>query len=125
MNAMIQLSQAAAHEIQRMKSKSTNPDALLRLAALTGGCADWCYALSLSDQPEATDHVFTCQGIQIAVTAQSWPYLEGLSLDYSEDLMGGGFRFNNPNATSICGCGNSFSVSPPDQPDASSVQNRP
>ena len=114
---MIQLSQAAAQEIQRIQAKSTNPNALLRLVALAGGCADLYYSLSLSAQPETGDQVLACQGIQIAVAAQSWPDLDGLHLDYSEDLMGGGFRFNNPNATSICGCGNSFSVTAP--PDAS------
>jgi iron-sulfur cluster assembly accessory protein len=108
---MIQLSPAAASEIQRVQSKAANPDALFRLAALMGGCADWYYSLSLSDQPEPDDRVFDCQGIRIAVAAQSWPYLDGLQLDYSEDLMGGGFRFHNPNATKSCGCGNSFSVS--------------
>lgn len=110
LKAMIQITQAAASEIQRVKSKNANPRALVRLAALAGGCADWYYSLSISDQPQADDHLLNCQGIQIAVAAQSWPYLQGLKLDYSEDLMGGGFRFHNPNAVSSCGCGNSFSV---------------
>ena len=110
---MIQLSQAAAREIQRIKAKSANPDAVFRLAAQAGGCADWYYSLSFSDQPAENDQILDCQGVQIAVPAPSWPYLDGLHLDYSEDLMGGGFRFDNPNATSSCGCGNSFSVTAP------------
>lgn len=108
---MIQLSQAAADEIRRIKSKSANPDAWVQLAALAGGCADWYYSLSLSDQPGEADQRLNCQGIPIAVSCSSWPYLNGLSLDYSEDLMGGGFRFDNPNAASSCECGNSFSLS--------------
>jgi len=107
---MIQISHAAASEIRRVQSKAANPDAWFRLAALTGGCAGWYYSLSLSDLPEQDDRIFDCQGIRLAVAAQSWPYLDGLQLDYSEDLMGGGFRFHNPNATKSCGCGNSFSV---------------
>ncbi len=110
---MIHITQAAASEIQRAKAKNANPGALFRLAALSGGCADWYYSLSLSDQPHEGDHLLDCQGIQIAVAAQSWSQLDGLKLDYSEDLMGGGFRFHNPNAISSCGCGNSFSVSAP------------
>ncbi len=109
---MIQISQAAASEIQRVRSKSANPDLLFRLAALSGGCADRYYSLSLS-QRQDNDQILDCRGIQIAVGAESWPYLNGLNLDYSEDLMGGGFRFHNPNATNSCGCGNSFSVTAP------------
>jgi iron-sulfur cluster assembly accessory protein len=59
-------------------------------------------------QPE--DRICESSGIQVAVDGQSVKTLTGLTLDYSEDLMGGGFRFHNPNATASCGCGHSFST---------------
>lgn len=109
---MIQLSQAAIGEVQRIQAKYPHPDALLRLGIQPGGCADWHYTLMLAEAASSEDQVFTCEGVQIVMDAQSRLLLAGLSLDYSEDLMGGGFRFNNPNAVSSCGCGNSFSVEP-------------
>ncbi|NJO78138.1 MAG: iron-sulfur cluster assembly accessory protein [Cyanobacteria bacterium RM1_2_2] len=107
---MIQLSQSALSEVQRIKSKSSNPAALLRVSVRQGGCADWYYTLMLDDAATSDDRVFTYEGIDVVVDPNSVPYLTGLNLDYSEDLMGGGFRFHNPNAVSSCGCGNSFSV---------------
>lgn len=93
-----------------MKSKQANPSLVFRLGVQPGGCNDFYYTLELDQAATAHDHVLMYDGIQVVVNPQSWHYLVGLSLDYSEDLMGGGFRFNNPNATSNCGCGNSFSV---------------
>jgi iron-sulfur cluster assembly protein len=107
---MIHLSQAAAQEVQRMRSKAANPNALFRLGIQPGGCAEFYYTLELIDSASPDEQMFHCEGIPIVVVSQSWPYLTGLNLDYSEDLMGGGFRFHNPNATSSCGCGNSFAI---------------
>ncbi|MBD3880872.1 iron-sulfur cluster assembly accessory protein [Phormidium tenue FACHB-886] len=109
----IQLSPAAVAEVNRIRAKHPNPEARFRLGIAAGGCADWHYILTIDDQPTANDRSLTCDGVAIVVDAQSWAYLDGLALDYSEDLMGGGFRFNNPNAAASCGCGNSFSVSNP------------
>jgi iron-sulfur cluster assembly accessory protein len=111
--AMIHLSQAAIGEVQRIQSKSANSDALFRLGIASGGCADFYYRLTLDTTAAPDDRVLNCDGIQVVIDAQSWKYLDGLNLDYSEDLMGGGFRFHNPNAVSHCGCGNSFSVDCP------------
>lgn len=112
---MIHLNDAALREIQRMQSKHPNSYTFFRLGIQSGGCAEFCYQLGLDAAAQPDDRTFDCGGIQVVVDPQSWPYLEGLSLDYSEDLMGGGFRFNNPNALSSCGCGNSFSVTPSDE----------
>lgn len=110
--SMIHLNAAAICEIQRMQLKHPQPPAFFRLSVQAGGCADLAYQLELTETAAPTDRILNCQGIQVVVDAQSWPYVVGLSLDYSEDLMGGGFRFHNPNATSSCGCGNSFAVDP-------------
>lgn len=107
---MIHLQPAARQEIQRIRSKHPNSQAKFRLGVQPGGCAELVYTLGLDETVTSDDRMFDCEGIPMVVDHKSWTYLEGLSLDYSEDLMGGGFRFNNPNALSSCGCGNSFSI---------------
>jgi iron-sulfur cluster assembly accessory protein len=106
---MIHLSKTAAMEVTRLKSKYPNPNALLRLSVESSGCSRLSYTMGFEDaiDPEAT--VCESEGIQIAIDPQHLKYLNELTLDYSEDLMGGGFRFHNPNAAQSCSCGNSFS----------------
>jgi iron-sulfur cluster assembly protein len=108
---MIQLSPAAIAEIKRIQSKQ--PGRAFRLGIETGGCAEFYYTMALDETGETID----CDGIPVAIAPQHQPYLEGLILDYTEDLMGGGFRFHNPNALTHCECGNSFTApSPPATP---------
>jgi iron-sulfur cluster assembly protein len=106
---MIHLSTAAASEIKRLGSKQ--PNQLFRLAVKPGGCSGWYYDMSFEEMAKADDLIFSAQGIQVVVDAESQKYIDGLQLDYSEDLMGGGFRFHNPQVNNTCGCGNSFSTS--------------
>lgn len=105
---MIHLTPAAIAEINRIKSKQSRTDAVFRLDVKSGGCADLYYTMELDEAIGADDRVQPCGNIQVVTTAESWRYLDGLKIDYTEDLMGGGFRFDNPNAASSCGCGNSF-----------------
>jgi iron-sulfur cluster assembly accessory protein len=106
---MIQLSKAAATEIGRLKSKQ-QANALFRLTVKRGGCSGWYYDMSFDQVVQIGERVFDSQGIQVVIDAESLESINGLTLDYSEDLMGGGFRFHNPQATATCGCGNSFST---------------
>ncbi|MEC4812688.1 MAG: iron-sulfur cluster assembly accessory protein [Scytonema sp. PMC 1069.18] len=106
---MIQLSVAAAREISRLKSKQQQTNVKFRLAVKPGGCSGWYYEMSFDDATHLGDRVFECHGIQVAIDPESVEYVNGMTVDYSEDLMGGGFRFHNPQADSTCGCGNSFS----------------
>jgi iron-sulfur cluster assembly accessory protein len=108
----VSLRPAAIAEINRIKSKHS-AKALFRLGVQSGGCGGFYYTLALDEKADAGDRLLNCDGVQLVINAQSWPYLNGLILDYTEDLMGGGFRFTNPNAFSSCGCGNSFSVDEP------------
>ncbi|MBH8577886.1 iron-sulfur cluster assembly accessory protein [Nostocaceae cyanobacterium CENA369] len=105
---MIHLSPAAAIEIGRLKLKQ--PHALFRLAVKPGGCSGWFYDMSFDEAVEVGDRLLELNGIQVVVDAESLNHIHGLALDYSEDLMGGGFRFHNPQAIATCGCGNSFSI---------------
>ncbi|MBN4001557.1 iron-sulfur cluster assembly accessory protein [Nostoc sp. LPT] len=106
---MIHLSQAAVSEIGRIKSKQQN--VLFRLAVKPGGCSGFFYDMSFDEAIKVGDQVFELDEIQVVIDATSLNYLKGLRVDYSEDLMGGGFRFHNPQAIATCGCGNSFSLS--------------
>jgi len=119
--AMIQLSPAAIQEILRLRSRRGQPDLILRLGVQPSGCLDWSYLLGFESIPQTGDRRFDCHGIQVVVDPASQPYLNGVTLDYSEDLMGGGFRFRNPNAHQTCGCGNSFSPAPPPAPETSTA----
>lgn len=107
---MIHLSKAAVKEIIRLKTKQQNSNAMFRLGAKPGGCSKLTYTLEFDDTVQPEDRVYVCDGIQVVVASQNIHYLENLSLDYSEDLMGGGFRFHNPAITQSCGCGNSFTL---------------
>ncbi|HIK26992.1 MAG: iron-sulfur cluster assembly accessory protein [Oscillatoriaceae bacterium SKW80] len=107
---MIQLSPSAVREVTRMKSKHQNPNLFLRLGVERGGCSGLYYTLELDDNLKPDDHVFNCSGLKVAIAAKCLNYIANLTLDYSEDLMGGSFRFHNPQATTKCSCGHSFSM---------------
>ena len=107
---MIYLSPAAINEIERLKSKQQS-NILFRLRVKSGGCADWFYDLAFDTTVQPQDQVLELQNLCVIIDPESLNYINELSLDYSEDLMGGGFRFHNPQATSTCSCGNSFSIS--------------
>ncbi len=106
----IALSSTAAREIRRLQTLRGQPDSYLRLRVAPGGCADLHYVLELAIAPADGDCVYESEAVGIVVDAASDRQLRGLRLDYAEDLMGGGFRFQNPQATATCSCGHSFSL---------------
>lgn len=106
---MIQISPTAAREIKRLQQSRKQPESLLHISVTPGGCSGLLYNLDLKQhQRDATENIIETNGIAVIVEEQSTPYLLGVNLDYSEDLMGGAFRFSNPNAISTCSCGQSF-----------------
>jgi iron-sulfur cluster assembly accessory protein len=109
---MIQLNHAAANEVKRLQSKQKKPDVCFRLGVQPGGCCHWYYTMTFDDlvNDNERDRVYESESIKIVVSEEHLKYLDGLTLDYSEDLMGGSFRFNNPNATQSCSCGHSFFI---------------
>lgn len=112
---MIQFSPSALSEVKRLRAKHlrNQPGEILQIRVEPSGCAGLSYQIEFIQAPQPQDIVSECGGIQIAIAPHSLPYIEGLVVDYTEDLMGGGFRFHNPNATQTCGCGNSFTVGEP------------
>ncbi|TVQ60276.1 MAG: iron-sulfur cluster assembly accessory protein [Spirulina sp. DLM2.Bin59] len=107
---MITLTPAAAQEVRRLKMAHNQAQGVLRLGVQPGGCADFVYQLALVATPQPGDRHCTQADIAIGIAADSVTYLEGLQLDYTEDLMGGGFRFKNPQAIKSCSCGHSFAI---------------
>lgn len=108
---MIRLSSTAANEVKRLQGKRPASNrGVLRLSVQPKGCAGLSYQLDFTDAVESDDRLFDCDNIQVVVSRDSLTYVNGLTLDYSEDLMGGSFRFHNPNAKQTCSCGHSFAV---------------
>lgn len=82
----------------------------LRLRVIGGGCAGFNYDLYFEDSPTSMDEEFEAKGVKMFIDPLSFQYLDGTEIDYVEGLHASGFKFNNPNVTSTCGCGSSFSV---------------
>jgi iron-sulfur cluster assembly protein len=82
----------------------------LRLAVKTSGCSGYAYALEFADEAATEDLVFESEGVKVLVDAQSLPMIDGTELDWVREGLNEGFKFNNPNATAACGCGESFAV---------------
>jgi iron-sulfur cluster assembly accessory protein len=110
LSTMIYLSKTAAQEVKRLKSKNPNSNVVFRLGVEAIGCSGLSYTMAFDGAPTPADTVCESEGIIIAIDPQHLKYLNELTIDYSEDLMGGGFRFDNPNAAQSCSCGNSFSA---------------
>ncbi|MCS6815001.1 MAG: iron-sulfur cluster assembly accessory protein [Cyanobacteria bacterium] len=108
---MIHLSETAVSELLRLRSRSLASAANLRLGVRPGGCAGLVYSLTFDDRVATDDQIFDGDRLPVVINRQDLEYLRGLTIDYSEDLMGGAFQFRNPQATSTCSCGTSFAVS--------------
>ena len=106
------LSETAAKEVHHIiKDQELDAEKVcLRVGVKGGGCSGFSYLLDLTESRKDTDEVFTQHGIRIIVDPKSLLYLNGVTVDFKDEVMGRGFVFQNPNATSSCGCGSSFSV---------------
>lgn len=105
---MIQISEAAQQEIRRIQRTRNQLDSYLRLGVKEGGCSGLYYTLDWEPEIKSSDRVYSQQDFAVIIDEASLPYLNQLTLDYTEDLMGGGFRFKNPQALQSCSCGISF-----------------
>ena len=84
----------------------------LRVAVKGGGCSGFQYIFNIVDKVAEDDQIFEKEDCRVIIDNTSLQFLEGAEIDYSEELIGSSFKINNPNATSSCGCGTSFSFSP-------------
>ena len=101
---------SAAKRIATLMAQETTPNLKLRLAVSGGGCSGFQYGFSFDDTVNADDRIFTRDGATVVIDETSLDLLGGAEIDFVEDLVGAAFQVRNPNATSSCGCGNSFSV---------------
>ncbi len=107
---MIQLSDVAKKEVQRLIEDQNKPGVFLRASVKGGGCSGLTYDVHFDDKQGEYDRVFEANGVKVVCDSKSLVYLDGMTIDYSTELVGGGFRFVNPNAKGSCGCGTSFAV---------------
>ena len=107
---MIQLTDVAKEEIKKLIEQQRNPGAFLRVGVKGGGCSGLSYDVKFDDKINEYDRVYDVNGVKVVCDSKSFIYLDGMAIDYSKELVGGGFRFVNPNATGTCGCGTSFSA---------------
>lgn len=105
---MVTLTERAAGEVTGLLEKQDKLDHALRIWVAGGGCSGFQYGMALDNEPSEDDLSFESNGVRVLVDPQSHPYLDGAEIDFVDTLMGGGFKVNNPNASSSCGCGQSF-----------------
>ena len=103
------VSESAARRIAFLASRETKP-VMMRVAVLGGGCSGFQYNFSFDEQRNEDDLLIERDGAAVVVDSTSLELLKGSELDYVEEMVGSSFQVRNPNATSSCGCGNSFSV---------------
>lgn len=103
------LTEAAVKKVKSLLTEKPQ-GSFLRVAVHGGGCSGLSYELSFDQKKSAHDETLELDGIQVVVDPKSALYLQGTTLDFVDQLTGGGFRFQNPNAKSSCGCGESFSA---------------
>lgn len=107
----LSLSDNAAQKILSLIKEENNLHPLMfRVMVSGGGCSGFQYNFSLDHQVNEDDHIFEEKGVKVVVDDPSLPLVEGAQLDYVEELIGASFVVKNPNASTSCGCGNSFSI---------------
>ncbi len=108
--SMVLITPVAATKVNEIRdAEGIEGNMALRLRVVGGGCAGFSYDLYFDEGTEV-DRQFEIQGVKVVVDEMSLMYLVGTEIDYVEGLQGAGFKFNNPNVKSTCGCGSSFSV---------------
>jgi iron-sulfur cluster assembly accessory protein len=104
----IMLTESAVSTVRNLLVQKNVPDYGLRVFVSGGGCSGMQYGMALEGEARPYDHVIESEGVKVFIDPTSMMYLEGSTIDYEDNLMGGGFRIDNPNAVSSCGCGHSF-----------------
>ncbi len=106
---IVTLSPLAIERVKQFMAKEDSGDAKgLRVFVMPGGCSGYQYGMVLDKEAKSDDITWAEDGVQIFIDTQSARLLEGSQIDFVETIQGSGFKINNPNAVSSCGCGNSF-----------------
>jgi iron-sulfur cluster assembly protein len=106
----LELTRAAADKAKKLLAASEHPEGALRVAVRNGGCSGMRYELLFDHTPGEGDSQLEFHGLKVWVDAESATYLEGITIDFSDDLNDAGFKIQNPRASETCGCGESFAL---------------
>ena len=110
MPAPLVFTDSAASKVKALIDEEGNPELKLRVFVQGGGCSGFQYGFTFDEAVNEDDTVMDKNGVQLLIDSMSYQYLVGAEIDYKEDLEGAQFVIKNPNATTTCGCGSSFSV---------------
>ena len=109
-NAQIFITEKAAKRLKAVMSAEGKSDHFLRMSVDSGGCSGMNYKMDFDDHQKDYDKIFESNGLKVVCDLKSWLYLKNITIDYSDDMLNGGFKIENPNAERTCGCGTSFSA---------------
>ncbi|MCK9389008.1 MAG: iron-sulfur cluster insertion protein ErpA [Sulfuritalea sp.] len=110
MPAPLNFTDSAATKVKELIAEEGNPELKLRVFVTGGGCSGFQYGFTFDEVTNEDDTVMEKNGVSLLIDPMSYQYLVGAEIDYSEGLQGSQFVIKNPNATSTCGCGSSFSA---------------
>lgn len=118
--AVLTVTPSAVAVIKNLLEQRNIPNHALRVFVTGGGCSGLQYGMSFEPEPRDYDKVVTVDSVRLLVDPTSFVYLQGAVIDFVDSLIGGGFRIDNPNAVSSCGCGTSFKTKDSSDTSASS-----
>ena len=107
---MVNLTETAVSKVREILDTQEPKPAGLRISVVGGGCSGFSYSMAFENTPNVLDKTYSYSGLKVFIDQASLLYLDGAQVDYVESLEGSGFKFNNPQVKSTCGCGSSFSV---------------
>lgn len=106
----VTLTERAVEKVKEILETQEPKPAGLRIAVVGGGCSGFSYSMAFENTPNMLDKTYKYEGLKVFIDQASLLYLDGARVDYVETLEGSGFKFENPNVKSTCGCGSSFSA---------------
>lgn len=107
---MITVSDSAVNKVKSLIEEEQNPNLMIRMFVSGGGCSGFQYGFTFEEEKSEDDFMFDFSGVTFLIDAMSAQYVQGAEIDWQENAMGSTFAIRNPNATTTCGCGSSFSV---------------
>jgi iron-sulfur cluster assembly accessory protein len=114
---LVSLTPTAAAKVRELMDQEPEDSLVLRVAIQGGGCSGFQYGLGFDTAPAEGDEILDLEGVRVVVDPFSAPYLQGATIDFLNGLQESGFKIDNPNASSSCGCGHSFQVEEGAEPD--------
>ena len=109
-NSQIFVTEKAVERLKAVMSSEGKDNYFVRMSVDSGGCSVMNYKIDFEDNQGDYDKIFEINGLKVVCDLKSWLYLKNITIDYSDDMLNGGFKIENPNAERTCGCGTSFSA---------------